>query len=204
MDVIEFCVRLAGAAMAFITLAFVLIGLWRGTKRPKGRTIGRAQLMLRGPVYIIIGILYFCTCYMLWQPLPLMFSPPFRAVALIIGTLLYFPGMALILWGRMTLGKMYDVSSSLGAQLYSDHRLVTEGPYAYVRHPMYLGILIIGLGGLLIYRTWTLGFVALTFLGLMFRARNEEQGLAAEFGERWEEYCRQVPAWIPHLWRRSE
>jgi protein-S-isoprenylcysteine O-methyltransferase Ste14 len=203
VDVIELWVRLAGAVAALITLASILIGLWRGTRRPKGRMIGKAQLMFRWPVYILISILYFGTCYLLWQPLPLMFSLQFRAVALMVGTLLYFPGMALILWGRMTLGTMYDVSSSVGAQLYSDHRLVTEGPYAYVRHPMYLGILIIGLGGLLIYRTWTLAFVALTFLGLIFRARNEEQGLADEFGEQWEEYCRQVPPWLPRQWRRS-
>lgn len=200
---IELWVRLAGAVAAFITLAIVLVGLWRGIKRPKGRMVGQAQLMLRGPVYVLISTLYFGTCYILWRPLPLIFSPPFRAVALLIGTLLYFAGMALILWGRVTLGTMYDVSSSVGAQLYSDHRLVTEGPYAYVRHPMYLGILIIGLGGILIYRTWTLAFVALTFIGLIFRVRNEEQGLAEEFGEQWEEYCRQVPPWLPCQWRRS-
>jgi protein-S-isoprenylcysteine O-methyltransferase Ste14 len=97
---------------------------------------------------------------------------------------------------------MYNVSSSMGAQLYADHWLVTHGPFALVRHPMYLGIILASLGGLLIYRTWTLLFTTVGFLGLALRARREEQALAAEFGEQWEEYCRRVPGWIPRLPRR--
>ncbi|MEK7325043.1 MAG: isoprenylcysteine carboxylmethyltransferase family protein, partial [Chloroflexota bacterium] len=88
-----------------------------------------------------------------------------------------------------------------GAQLYADQRLIVRGPFAIVRHPMYLGVLIAALGAIPIYQTWTSVFVALNFLGLIFRARREEQTLAAEFGEQWEAYCRSVPAWIPRLRR---
>ena len=94
---------------------------------------------------------------------------------------------------------MYNVSSSFGAQLYADQQLVTRGPFAYVRHPMYLGILVASFGGLLLYRTWTLVFTTLNFLALTVRARREEQALAAEFGEQWEAYRRRVPGWIPRI-----
>ncbi len=97
---------------------------------------------------------------------------------------------------------MYNVSSSMGAQLYADHRLVTHGPFAIVRHPMYLGVILASAGGLLIYRTWTLLFTTVSFLGLVLRARREEEALAAEFSEQWEEYRRRVPAWILHILRR--
>jgi len=40
------------------------------------------------------------------------------------------------------------------------------------------------------------------FLGLVLRARREEQALADEFGEQWEEYCRRVPGWIPRILRK--
>jgi len=96
---------------------------------------------------------------------------------------LLFPGLGLVLWGRLVLGKMYNVSSALGAQLYADQHLITHGPYAIVRNPMYVGIIAATLGGLLIYRTWSLVF-ALTFFGLVIRARREEQVLAAEFGQQ--------------------
>ena len=76
--------------------------------------------------------------------------------------------------------------------------LATKGPYRLVRHPMYLGIILASIGGLFMYRTWTMVFT-LVFFGLVVRAWREEQALAAEFGEVWEAYCRQVPGWIPRL-----
>lgn len=202
LDTIERWVRQVGGAVAFVALAAILWGLWRGLHRPKGRTTGLAQKMLRAPVYLLISVGFFGACVVLWRPLPLTLSLPARIVALTLGGLFHFSGLALMLWGRLALGRMYNVSSSLGAQLYAGHRLITDGPFALVRHPMYLGLQIAAFGGLLIYRTWTLVFLAVTFLGLMIRARREEQVLAAEFGEQWEAYCREVPAWIPRLRRQ--
>jgi protein-S-isoprenylcysteine O-methyltransferase Ste14 len=57
-------------------------------------------------------------------------------------------------------------------------------------------------GGVLIYRTWTLAFLAVNSLFLVIRARREEQALAAEFGAQWEAYCQRVPAWMPRFRRR--
>jgi len=117
---------------------------------------------------------------------------------LVLGAPCLFSGLGLALWGRLALGKMYNVSSALGAQLYADQLLITRGPYAIVRHPMYGGIIAATVGGFLVYRTWSFVF-ALTFFGLVTRARREEQALAAEFGEQWADYCRQVPGWLPRF-----
>ena len=202
LDTVERWVGWAGAAAAFVCLIAALAGIARGLRRPHGRTTGLARQTLRLPAYLLISVGFFGACYLLWRPLPLPLSPPARAVALVLGMLLLFPGLVLYLWARLTLGEMYDVSSSMGAQLYADHRLVTNGPFAVVRHPMYLGIILASVGGLLIYRTWTLLFTTVSFLGLVLRARREEQALAAEFGEQWEEYCQRVPGWVPRILRR--
>lgn len=204
MDFFEWLVGISGTVAVLVTLGVVLLGLWRSLKRPKGRAIGLAQEVLRGPVYLLISVLFFGMCFILWKPLPLTISLMARVLMLVLGISLYFPGLALVLWGRLTLGKMYNVSSALAAELYIDHQLIMDGPFAYVRHPMYLGVLMAAFGGLLIYRTWTLVFLAVVFLGLEVRARREEQGLAAEFGEQWEEYCERVPAWIPRFRRGKE
>jgi protein-S-isoprenylcysteine O-methyltransferase Ste14 len=156
--------------------------------------------LLRKPAfYLLASAGYFGLCYLLWRPIPASLSPPARAVALAIGGLLYFSGLALVLWGRLVLGKLYFVSTSRGAELFAGHQLITGGPYALVRHPMYVGILMAGLGGMLLYRTWTFVFFALNFLGLILRARREEEALAAEFGDHWLDYCRRVPRWVPRL-----
>jgi protein-S-isoprenylcysteine O-methyltransferase Ste14 len=97
---------------------------------------------------------------------------------------------------------MYDASSTFGAHLSADHHLVTDGPFAYVRHPMYLGILLTGLGGLLFYRTWTFVFLLTHIPSLIIRARREEELLAVAFGREWQAYSERTPAWIPHLLTR--
>jgi protein-S-isoprenylcysteine O-methyltransferase Ste14 len=101
---------------------------------------------------------------------------------------------------------MFDAASGCGVRLQRQHRLVTDGPYRYVRHPMYLAVVVAGFGGMLIFRTWAIALFAVTMLGLVFQARQEEEALAQEFGERWEAYARQVPAWMPrrpHLRREQ-
>ena len=203
LDTFEQWVRWIGAVDTLVTLAVMLVGLARSLTRPRGRAIGRANQMLRAPTYIIISIGYFGLWYILWRPISLALPIPARVAALILGALFLFPGLALVLWGRLTLGQMDNVSSALGAQLYANHRLITHGPFAVVRHPMYVGVIMASFGGLLTYRTWALVFAATTFLGLAVRARREEQVLAAEFGQQWQAYCRQVPAWIPRLQRQA-
>ena len=202
LDIVEWWVRWAGGVAALICLMVALAGIARGLRRPRGRTTGLARKVLRLPAYLLIGAVFFGPCFLLWRPLPLALVVPVRVVALSLGALLLFPGLTLYLWARLTLGEMYNVSSSMGAQLYADHRLVTHGPFAFVRHPMYLGVILASVGGLFIYRTWTLVFITVTFLGLALRARREEQALAAEFGEQWKEYCQRVPGWIPRILRR--
>ena len=201
INVIEKRVRWIGAVAMLVTLASILVGLGRGLRQPKGRQTGRAKQILRLPVYLSISVPYFGFCFYLWRSLPLALSAQARIVTLLLGSLLYFPGLAFVFWGRLTLGEMYNASTSFGVELYANQRLITHGPYAIVRHPIYVGLLIAALGGLLIYRTWTLVFLVVNALGvIVLRSRREEEALAIEFGEQWAAYCQQVPAYLPH-WR---
>jgi protein-S-isoprenylcysteine O-methyltransferase Ste14 len=202
LDIVEQWVRRAGAVAVSVCLIAALAGMVRGLCQPRGRMTGLAGKVMQPLGYLLIGMAYFGTWFVLWRPLPLALSLSARIVALTLGALLYFPSLALYLWARLTLGEMYNVSTSFGAQLYSEHRLITRGPYSFVRHPMYLGVLAAALGGLLIYRTWTALFVIATFLSLFRRAQREERVLAAEFDEQWQEYCQQVPGWIPRISER--
>lgn len=200
LTAVERWLHRTGLAAALGTVVVLLWGEWRGAQRPVGPKTGREPRWLRTPTFYLLASLgYFGLCYRLWRLLSLALSAPARALALLLGSLFYFPGLALVLWGRLTLAQMYNVSSSFGAQLYANHRLVTHGPFALVRHPIYLGLLLTGSGGLLLYRVWTFVFVLFHFPALMMRARHEEQALAANFGEAWAVYCQRVPAWWPRF-----
>jgi protein-S-isoprenylcysteine O-methyltransferase Ste14 len=191
-------VHVAGGLLAYTTLAVLFYGIWSGIQRQVGLTTGRTGIWLRSPwFYLITSALFFGVCYFGWKPLPLSGSQSTRVWLLALGSLLYFPGMSLALWARLTLGKNYFPSTGLGVQLFAGHQLVTSGPFAILRHPMYAGLILAALGGLLIYMTWTTLFLACFAPLIAVRARREEAALALEFGEQWQVYCQRVPMWIP-------
>ena len=78
-------------------------------------------------------------------------------------------------------------------------QLITAGPYAFVRHPLYLGSFLIGLGFCVIAATAWLPVAALIFFLLAYQAkmRNEEETLHKEGGEEYERYHAAVPQWLP-------
>jgi len=197
---LESIIQWLGGLLAYTVLGIVLYGVWRGTRRESGRAAGLAGGWLRSAwFYLASSALFFGIAYLGWVPLPWTITPTARCWMLALGSLLFFPGMCLIIWGRLVLGKNYFVSTGFGAQLFKEHQLITIGPYAIVRHPMYAGLMFAAWGALLIYATWTTVYFAIFAPFLMMRARREEQALAAEFGEKWTEYCRRVPTFFPRI-----
>jgi protein-S-isoprenylcysteine O-methyltransferase Ste14 len=192
-----------GAVAGLGTLVIILWEFWRMRGRPSGRTLGPLYRYLKWPWLRLATIIAVSIGVLLWKPLPLNPGRSGRAVALVLGSLLYFPALALYLWGMRTLGNMFSASSGFGVQLYADHRLITSGPYAFVRHPMYLAVILAGIGGLFIYWTWTMALFSVSMFGLLFRARREESVLATQLGDEWKAYCWHVPGWIPRLKRRG-
>jgi protein-S-isoprenylcysteine O-methyltransferase Ste14 len=198
----ETILRWMGGLLAYTALAVVFYGIWRGTHHLPGRTSGQAAGWLRSSsFYFLATTIFLILSVIFWKPFPADLSPVARLACLVTGALLYFPGMALLLWARLALGKMYFVSTSFGAQLYTDHKLVTHGPFAVVRHPMYIGLILAASGSLFLYLTWTTLAFAIFAPFVLLRARREEIALAAEFGEEWQEYCKRVPAFFPWLRR---
>ena len=200
---VETIIRWLGGLLAFTSLGFVLYGVWRGTQREVGRQTGlKGNWLHSWWFYLASSAFFFGVACLSWKPLPITISPTLRTWMLIAGSLLYFPGMALLLWGRLELGKNYFVSTGFGAQLFKDQQLVTTGPYAIVRHPMYVGLILSALGSLLLYTTWTTVYFACFAPLMVIRARREESALSAEFGEQWLAYCQRTPAFVPR-WRKD-
>ena len=79
-------------------------------------------------------------------------------------------------------------------------RLVTSGPFALSRNPMYLGHLIFLAGLALSLRSWlAVVFLVVTALRLVRRVRRDEERLAERFGAAYLEYRARVKRWIPAL-----
>jgi protein-S-isoprenylcysteine O-methyltransferase Ste14 len=105
--------------------------------------------------------------------------------------------------GFLTLGKQFRVSSLTGADLYSDHRFIRNGPYRLLRHPMYLAVMLAAVGALLFFLTWAMVIFLPMSVVVIARAHQEESLMEAEYEDDWREYKKQVPMWIPRLLRKK-
>lgn len=85
-------------------------------------------------------------------------------------------------------------------QAQKQHRLATTGIYAYIRHPQYLGFITIMFAFLLQWPTIPT-LVIFPILLVVYRrlARYEERTMVGQFGKKYTDYAKQVPAFIPHL-----
>jgi len=93
------------------------------------------------------------------------------------------------------LGKQW----SLQARVLEDHKLVREGPYRFVRHPIYTGILGMIIAAGLARSHWLGLLIALVLftIGTAIRIRSEEKLLREQFGSAFDDYKRRVPAVVP-------
>jgi protein-S-isoprenylcysteine O-methyltransferase Ste14 len=101
------------------------------------------------------------------------------------------------------IGGGFILISKAWSVLYEAQRrgeLATTGPYAHVRHPQYVGFIVVMFGFLLQWPT-LLTLVMFPVLVWMYvrLARSEEREAEAEFGETYRAYARRVPAFLPRL-----
>ena len=109
-------------------------------------------------------------------------------------------GLLLTCLARIHLGRLW--SSAITRK--QRHRVVDTGPYAFMRHPIYTGIITAVLATAAIEATFSaLAGAAFICFGLWLKARVEERFLMVELGpDDYRSYCRRVPMLIPFLWRR--
>ena len=170
--------------------------------RPVGRTIGSGSALRQKPAVAAISAGLILVGVILWIPLPIEIKPALDAILLGLGSLIYFPAIFLYLWGLAALGEQFGVSSARGAELYTNHRLIRTGPYRWIRHPMYLAVLLAAPGALLIFRTWAMLVFTPLSLVVIQRAAIEEALLAEEFPEEWSSYIEEVPPWLPRCYKK--
>lgn len=111
-----------------------------------------------------------------------------------IGVLLTLSSIPLLGWIHKTLDRQYSAC----LQIKESHLLITEGPYARVRHPMYTVLNMFSLGiSLVTANILIIGFALLLIVTFPFVVRKEEQMLLDTFGEQYTEYMQRTGRFFP-------
>lgn len=127
----------------------------------------------------------------LYRPILQQGRPTFFA-----GVAVTFAGLLFAVWAREHLGKNWSRSVTVK----QDHELITSGPYALVRHPIYTGILT-GFLGSTIAEGQVRSLIAFVLVSavLWFKLRLEERWMRETFGDSYATYSRRVVALVPYV-----
>lgn len=165
----------------------------RGGKGDMDKLIKR-QTVIR---YMLVLILYLLLFFIpfgdghdfgVWREMPVL-----RWLGLVFSTFGFF----MIFWSGISLGKQYSPEVTI----QKNHHLITSGAYLKIRHPRYLGVICLGAGVSLLFRSWIGSIIGITVLFmLVLRIKDEENMLAMEFGQEWEQYRKNSWRIIPYIY----
>jgi protein-S-isoprenylcysteine O-methyltransferase Ste14 len=117
-------------------------------------------------------------------------------ISMAAGIIVELLGLFLAIWARRALGRNWSGEISIKVE----HELIRSGPYQWLRHPIYTGLLAMYVGGALITGEW-LAVVGMAMAGYAYwrKIRLEEANLRVAFGAEYEAYRGNTWALIPGL-----
>jgi len=181
----------------FWAMWLAYIAYWRAMAAYVKETTRREPALSRVTRFVCM------TCALLLLALPQVPFPFFNARFLPLGDWSFWTGAALTgcgllfsVWARRHLGTNW----SRDVTLKKDHELITSGPYALVRHPIYTGLLLGLLGSAIGRGEWRGLLAVLMVFGVLWqKLRLEEEWMHTQFGESYATYSRRVAALVPYI-----
>lgn len=166
-------------------------GVAESTPFYRENTKARYSLMLLAPQGVAFAVLYTGVALVVFRHVSVLFTGQrlLGSVVIAVGALLIISAL------------LYFRSWRFRAELAAGHKLVTGGPFALLRHPIYTGFNMLALGTVLwIPATVVLIWFILMLIGSDLRARGEERILRDAFGTVYLDYCTRVRRFIPGVY----
>jgi protein-S-isoprenylcysteine O-methyltransferase Ste14 len=175
----------------------VFVAIWVVAAVSTKRTAYRESRTQRLRYWVLLVVAYFLLLYGRRLPYPLNLGIiPHVAPTAWAAAVLSVIGLAFALWARVTLGRNW----SGVVTLKEGHELVERGPYRFVRHPIYSGMLTMFFATALVQRH-VAGFagVLLMFTSFWIKLGREEKLMLQQFPERYRAYQQRAKRIIPFV-----
>lgn len=181
-----------------VQLSIAFLGGRPGWGRDDIRHADRGSLIVVGlTLYLGLGGGILLAKDALWATIAA--GEPFvRWAVFAVGVLLMVAGAGLRQWAIRTLGRFFTVN----VRVTADQRVVDEGPYRWLRHPSYTGLLLSFLGLGLALGNWLTAALAtaVPLVGLAYRIRVEEAALRESLGEAYDRFASGRARLFPGVW----
>src|SRR2546423_330334 len=173
------------------------------TRRSRTKTGTKQDKSPLGTIWVVIGVsiaagIFVSDSSFLWDKGLWMFELPSGNGVAVAAVVLFAAGLILRGWAIVTLGRFFTVDVTIER----DHELVERGPFRWVRHPSYTGVLLAFVGWSLTLWNWMAMAVVLVpiFVAFVRRMNVEEDALSRALGERYVEYKKRTKRLIPLLY----
>jgi protein-S-isoprenylcysteine O-methyltransferase Ste14 len=188
-------------AKAVVLIASILMVLIRAPHGKRSRTAKVAKsrkVQLEVALLTVAWMAFFAPIVWVATPWLAFANFPLYPVPLVIGGLLLAFSLWLFYRSHADLGTNWSIT----LEIRESHRLVTEGLYRNVRHPMYSALLLYGLGQALLVPNWVPGpsYAAAMVLLFALRLRPEEELMREQFKDEYEAYASRTKRLIPGIW----
>jgi protein-S-isoprenylcysteine O-methyltransferase len=184
----------------WVVFALVWVVAARFTKKTVRRDTIGGRLALLAPALVAEAFVPPFSSYWLPGPVAAWFATRWIPATGAVGcasVAITALGIGFAFWARYELGRNW----SGWVTLKEDHHLVTSGPYAVVRHPIYTGLLLAITGTLLLQGTpLMLVVLAVLVLALRYKMSREETFMADAFGAEYAAYKQRARALVPLVW----
>ena len=173
------------------------------TRRSRSKTGTKQDRSTLGMIWVVIALsiaagIFVASSAFLWTAGLWMFELPAGPAVAVAAVVLFATGLLLRWWAIVTLGRFFTVDVTIER----DHELVERGPFRWVRHPSYTGVLLAFVGWAVTLWNWVAMAVVLVpiFVAFVRRMNVEEEALARALGERYVEYMKRTKRLVPGIY----
>ena len=189
---------IAKALVLTATVVMIAIRAPHGRRSRSVRVAKSHKTPLETGLLVLAWIAFFVPLIWVASPAFSFAEYPLRSGPLILGVMCFVIGLWLFYRSHADLGTNWSITLEVREQ----HRLITQGVYRRIRHPMSSALVLYAVAHALVIPNWVAGPSNLVAFAVLFalRVRPEERMMLEQFGDEYTAYMARTKRLVPGVW----